>query len=85
MKVVFEAILTPPKQMGSENRLLCTSLRKAYKKLEKFHAGSEWAAQPMPELATYREKLREFSSHTVQVLNTADEVADFTISVRPVH
>jgi hypothetical protein len=81
MKTVFEAILTHSNQMVSENRQLYTSLRKAYERLEKEHASSEWATQPMPALATYREKLKQYSSHSVQVVNEAD----FTISVRPVH
>lgn len=62
MKTVLEHILTHSNQMGSENRQLFTSLRKAYERLKKVHTGSEWAEQPMPALATYREKLMQYIS-----------------------
>lgn len=85
MKNVFEAILAHPHQMGSENRQLYTSLRKAHERLVQEHALSEWADEPMPALHLYRDKLKQYSSHSAQVVNGADEEADFTISVRPVH
>lgn len=71
--------------MGSENRQLFGGLRKAYARLEQEHARSEWAEHPLPALHLYRDKLKQYSSHSVQVTNAADEEAEFTISVRQVH
>ncbi len=62
--------------MGCEDSQLYTSLRKAHERLVR---------QPLPALATYREQLRKFSSHSVQVVNADEEEAEFTISARPVN
>ena len=85
MKLVFEALLTHSNQMGCEDSQLYTSLRKAHERLVRQHARSEWAGQPLPALAIYREQLREFSSHSVEVVNADEEEAGFTISARPVN
>ena len=85
MKPVFEALLTHSNQMECEDSQLYTSLRKAHERLLRQHARSEWAGQPLPALATCREQLREFSSHSVQVVNEDEKEAEFTISIRPVN
>lgn len=85
IQLVYESILKYENQMGSEERELSGGLRKAYARLEKVHAASDWAAVPLPALGEFRAKLKEYSSHTFFLLNAEQLEAAFTISVRPVY
>ena len=86
MQTVFDAILTHAAQKdGSDSRPLFSTLEKAYERLQKLHAASEWAEFALPPLWVYRQKLQQFSSHSEELLTRSDEEAAFTISERAVH